>query len=246
MRKVLILTFDDGYLDNYTCAAPLLISHDIPFTIYVTSGFIEQQIIPWWYKLEEILLNNDFIRSPSNTLINIDSLEIKQSTFINFRQKLMSDYTNYNLYSNWIDSNYLESFNVDSRLFMNWSEISELHNSPLVTIGAHTHTHPVLTHLCDEKAFNEIKISKELIERKIDSPVRHFAYPYGGKAEVSIREAKFTSDVGFESSVTTSRGDLSSKNYDFHCLPRVSYYPSTTLKSIQTDLLIHRILNVHH
>jgi len=38
------VTFDDGYLDNLSVAAPLLIEKNIPFTVFVTSNFIKNRI----------------------------------------------------------------------------------------------------------------------------------------------------------------------------------------------------------
>ena len=43
------MTFDDGYCDNYTLAYPMLKRLGVPFTVYVTTGFIDNQLPMWWY-----------------------------------------------------------------------------------------------------------------------------------------------------------------------------------------------------
>ncbi len=50
-ERSLAVTFDDGYLNNVTIAAPILLRMGIPATFFVTSGFVEQRLVPWWYGL---------------------------------------------------------------------------------------------------------------------------------------------------------------------------------------------------
>lgn len=51
------LTFDDGYLDNYTNALPILKKEQVPFAIYVTTGFVDNKQPMWWYPGEQLGLS---------------------------------------------------------------------------------------------------------------------------------------------------------------------------------------------
>lgn len=53
------LTFDDGYRDNYTLAYPMLKRLSVPFTVYVTSGFIDNQLSMWWYSNQQLGMSSD-------------------------------------------------------------------------------------------------------------------------------------------------------------------------------------------
>ena len=53
------LTFDDGYRDNYTLAYPMLKRLSVPFTVYVTSGFIDNQLSMWWYPNQQLGMSSD-------------------------------------------------------------------------------------------------------------------------------------------------------------------------------------------
>ena len=53
------LTFDDGYRDNYTVALPLLKRLNIPFAVYVTTGFIDNRLPMWWYPNQQLGLSFD-------------------------------------------------------------------------------------------------------------------------------------------------------------------------------------------
>ena len=53
------ITFDDGYRDNYTIAYPLLKRLGVPFTVYVTTGFIDNQLPMWWYPGEHLGISKE-------------------------------------------------------------------------------------------------------------------------------------------------------------------------------------------
>src|SRR5271165_3844409 len=54
-KRFAALTFDDGCRDNLACAAPILASHGAPFTVYVTTGFADGTVFPWWHVLERAI-----------------------------------------------------------------------------------------------------------------------------------------------------------------------------------------------
>ena len=57
------ITFDDGYRDNYTLAYPLLKRLRVPFTVYVTTGFIDNKMPMWWYPDERLGISTDELKA---------------------------------------------------------------------------------------------------------------------------------------------------------------------------------------
>ena len=66
-----------------------------------------------------------------------------------------------------------------SNICLNWNDIIKLDRHPLITIGAHTHSHPNLARETETTAREEILNSKLLLERQLRHAVDHFAYPFG-------------------------------------------------------------------
>ena len=60
-KPFVCFTFDDGYVDNYEIAYPVLKKHNIPFAIYVTTSFPDNTAILWWYILEDLVLKSKVI-----------------------------------------------------------------------------------------------------------------------------------------------------------------------------------------
>ena len=97
------------------------------------------------------------------------------------------------------DLNDVESPRSDGR-FLDWDGVRELDRHPLVTIGAHTRTHPLLTSLGRDEAWDEIASGKRELEDELGHPVEAFAYPYGGNG-MAVR--RLVDRAGFRWAFTT-------------------------------------------
>lgn len=73
---------------------------------------------------------------------------------------------------------------------LTWSDIEEMLASGLMTLGAHTHTHPDLRSLSEEEVEDELGTSDDIIERRLGLKPRHFAYPYGFWSESADRPVR--------------------------------------------------------
>ena len=243
IKKTLILTFDDGYLDNLTDAAPVLEANEVPYIVYVTTGFIEGDEMPWWYSLESMLSHFRELQLPDGSSVIVDSLADRQSAFMAIRQEIMSSNYIAKQYKDWMRSHSTFPCVEEKRVFMNWAEVKELASLSFATIGAHTHTHPVLSRLSDVDAFEEVSQSKEILQANLGKVVKHFAFPFGGNAEVSKKDLKIVAELGFESAVTTRMGAISKSECDLLSLPRCFYGPSLSLKALQNELFEFMIKN---
>jgi peptidoglycan/xylan/chitin deacetylase (PgdA/CDA1 family) len=98
---------------------------------------------------------------------------------------------------------YIITGKVGAAGYMTWGELRELARSPLITIGAHTRTHPLLARLPPSRSWVELAGSKAALERQLGIKVRHLAYPYGNYSLTTVEQAQ---ESGFETAVTTNEG----------------------------------------
>lgn len=222
--KNIVMTMDDGYADNYSLAYPIFKKFNIPFVIYVTTSFPDGTAILWWYVLEELIFQNSHIYLTDGSRYLCDSAEFKIKTFMEIRKKIISLPRD-----NFIDKlqNLFFHYNINwhnkvTELALTWENLVKMSKDPLVTIGAHTITHPALNLLSKSEIIDEAMKSKELIESHIGKKVEHFCYPFGGHNEVGKNEFAVVKNLGFKTATTTRFGNIYSahKNY-LEALPRV-------------------------
>ena len=87
---------------------------------------------------------------------------------------------------------------------MTWDQVNEMIGAGLVTIGAHTHTHPDLRDLVTDQIAEELDASNTIIEQRTGRRPKHFTYPWGWWAESAdhlVRERYDTATVGWTSPV---------------------------------------------
>ncbi len=70
VHRSIVITFDDGYADNFYNAKPLLEKYDIPATVFITTGGIDQKHEFWWDELDRLLLQSG--RLPNVLQLNIN------------------------------------------------------------------------------------------------------------------------------------------------------------------------------
>ena len=237
LKKIIALTFDDGYLDNLRAAYPVLANKRVPFAVYITTGFIESDVVPWWYQLESVIEWCSKMLTPDGEFYQAEGLADKNHVFLTIRKKIMSSFDCYHKYLNWIDLEYKKIDCKKHKMFLSWDEVRELSESEIVTIGAHTHTHPVLSNLSLDDAFKEIQKSKEILEYQTGKKINHLAYPYGGFFEASDREQGIARRIGFDTAVTTRFGAVNNQYAkNIFGLPRVFYSPGLSLQKLQKSL----------
>jgi peptidoglycan/xylan/chitin deacetylase (PgdA/CDA1 family) len=223
-RKLLALTFDDGYRDNFTVAYPLLKRLGIPFAIYATTSFPDGEAVLWWYAVERLLREHDQIALADGRLLPCRTSQEKQDAFVSLRQAIMA--LPHAALGDTVNGMF-EQASFDWRQLcaaeaLSWDDLRELARDPLVTIGAHTVNHPVLSALSVDQAYAEISESRERIESHIGVPVKHFCYPFGSRKEVGVREFELARELGFKTATTTRWGNIFQKHrVHLHALPRV-------------------------
>lgn len=229
-RPLLSITFDDGQLDNFVYAEPILATENIPATFFVVTNGIEYNEILWYDRLAYAVFK---ISSTSTKMIDncLNELSIHASgtpyiiskEIVNQAKKLSEEER-----LSWIK--YFESISGGPSQpswdgMMNWKQLKELINKGH-EIGSHSVSHPILP-LCSEiQLFNEIVQSKKIIENKVDLPISSFCYPNGSENNLVTNLVK---QAGYKQAVTTKWGENTYNDYSSLLLNRFDIQNQTSI-----------------
>lgn len=97
-------------------------------------------------------------------------------------------------------------------------QIKEISQDSIVTIGAHSRTHPILTEIAQEKVHSEVFGSKTEIEEMIQKPVHYFAYPVGRANQAVAQEVK---NAGFRLAFTVSKSKATGVEDPLYAISRI-------------------------
>lgn len=184
-----VVTFDDGYLDNYQNALPVLNELDIPVTFFITSSCLEGNREFWWDELETILLSSEKV--PDSFCLkdarygcrwNTGTLSERRNCYWAVRS-MMLQLTDRQKREEWMNQLWTWSGRNPSASGRNPSismemcrEMAAMEN---VTIGCHTVSHPGLSRLDYEEQEREITGAKTYLESLLSGDITTMSYPHG-------------------------------------------------------------------
>ena len=242
-ERPLIVTFDDGYNDNYHNAFPILKSLGIPATIFLSTGYIGSPK-PFWFELVAHIV----YRAP-NGLMALDDLQLTLRLDDDVASRRTATYQllrKLKQVRNKQRLSFLEQFEhdyasvVDTASFplsqpMTWDQIREMHTAG-IEFGSHTITHPILSQLDDKALEYELAGSKQQIEQELDDPILVLAYPVGDTTAFDERVMRAAQNSGYRLGVSYIKGVNRLDKLDHFTLYR-QHVESYTSKYFFTGLL---------
>ena len=218
-RPLSVVTFDDGYADNLEQAAPILARHSVPATVFVATAALNPHYEFYWDALARVLLRPGLpprlslnIGGTSHTWIFPEGSNGPES----WNVKEPPSHTAHHAYLQITEMMmYLpqaEREDVLSQLFgrfgisrkpsqenrtLSEDELHHLTSSGLITAGAHSENHPVLSNLPRGQQALEIWESRDRLARIVGQPVNAFSYPYGRIQDYSPQTVQLIQSGGF-------------------------------------------------
>jgi len=222
-RGTTVITFDDGYFDNLTNAAPILKKYDLPATIYLATGYITREENQWIDELYTYFneRTNDRLIVPEifENQRELYDFSVTWTTYSEISKYLIvSTYEQRTHVLNSIKKQLIPN-RVPPKLTMSWNDIRTLINeNKNITLGSHTFNHIDLSKIDDLELIFEIQTSTDDIEREIGQRPVHFSCPYS-RAAKNLPE--ILNKLGYESSVSDSTDLLINSNSFPYTLGRV-------------------------
>jgi peptidoglycan/xylan/chitin deacetylase (PgdA/CDA1 family) len=199
-QRAALITFDDGYRNNYLYAVPVLKKYELSAIFFIPTGFVGNEKILWPQKIELIAKDwsDDFFPLPGSlqSVKLPESIGGRQAISEHIVQKCKQiSYEDLEAYLLEISVNFdkqSREVNPDIYDFMNWDEVRKLKLMGF-SIGSHSVNHPILSRVNREQLRREIRVSKTKIEKELGSECILIAYPNGRSSDLTketFREAK--------------------------------------------------------
>jgi len=214
----LVITFDDGYRDNFNYAWPILKKHNLPMSLFVSSSILNDPLQPLWpdrllyaIKLDSEKTSRLLGHECSNPLELLDYFtRVDNQERISKIEKLERNMKLNGQYG-WA-----------KELYLNRDELRVMSDQG-VEIGAHTVTHPILSLLTEAEMENEIVSSKKTIENCLNKKVQFFAYPNGGRNDFTQTTIMLLKKAGFRAAFSCyggfNAGNIIENKYSLNRIP---------------------------
>ena len=190
-KNSLCVTFDDGFENNFTVAAPILDDLKIPTTFYFSTDFVEKNSISWIDKLEYCLekkTQGEIILPWQKKKVIFNNSKTKIDLLKNIRRNIKNN-LKFDI-NGFVKSFFFQlkekeptSLNSPIDKKINWAQVKKLDNNKLFTIGGHSHNHVSLGSLSKKNVDYELKKSFSLFKDRINLKLRHYSYPEGRKID---------------------------------------------------------------
>jgi len=212
------VTFDDGFRNNLTIAAPILRQLGIPTTFYVTADFIDNDASSWVDRIEAAVEHTPLqsIRGPMpvSNLYPLSDTRQRIAFMSEVRRMAKADLSlDLDTFADELvaqligDSTITREDLLDSKL--SWHEVRMLATDDLFTIGGHGTTHRILGFLSDDESTVEIDQSLLRLRDEVAPATLHYSYPEGFPGSYTEREALRLADWKSATAVTTTPGYVS-------------------------------------
>lgn len=224
--RPVIVTFDDGFDDNYRHAFPILHAHRVPATFFVSTGYIGQRNTFWfdWFfylarraigRLEALtvgdtrfpLAGNDGQRNARMALRALWTLDDDAR-----RQAVARLETELGIKPP--DPGFMQSMPLD------WSQVQEMAAAGM-EFGSHTVSHPILSRVAASDLRYELVESKRVLEQRLARPIQALAYPVGGDFAFNSDVVTATRDAGYRVAVSYVPGTNTLAGLDMFKLKRI-------------------------
>lgn len=206
-----LVTFDDGYMNNCSLAAPELEKAGVPAVIHVTTGYIGSRRLLWPLELEELLKSWGGAKLPlpdaqPDATVPVDATA-RTRLFDDVRARCKRlPVEDCRAYLDRLRAG-TSVGEIDRQLhdFMGWDEVRSLDRRGFA-IGSHTMEHPILTNVDAGSLDTELRTSKQRIESELGSKCEWFAYPNGGRADYSPLVVERVAAAGYRVAFTQVPG----------------------------------------
>jgi peptidoglycan/xylan/chitin deacetylase (PgdA/CDA1 family) len=235
--RSVVITFDDGWRDNYLFAFPILRKYDLPAAVFLSTDYIGTSRIFWFHLVNLILqtqaltsqkmvdiLNRFEQISPEKKRGIAESLAYPD-VFINELKKIRPQIQE-KIITEMLSASDVRMGKSDKRrMTLGWDEIREMGENR-ICFGSHAGSHRILTHLGPDQIRKELTESKKIIEEKTKRPVSFFAYPNG---DYTPQIKELVKETGYLCACAVEGTGKKEYEMDLFALPRIGIHEGMSI-----------------
>lgn len=251
-ESMMLLTFDDGYRDNFELALPMLREWHIPATFFIPTAFLDSPRLPWWdhvacaikqTQVQQLILERD-VRGGSPPLeINLQTGSRTAAIMTIIRAFLADTIPDEPWFLNQLAERArvdIDSQGLARQLFMTWDQVRQLADASTgLTIGSHAHSHRKLARLEEDAQYHELTTSKQLLETQLRRPVKALAYPYGWVGAYTDRTRSLAAKAGYCLAFSSQEGINRFGRFDRYEIRRLGVGSADSATLLRARSLLH-------
>jgi len=209
-RCRVLLTFDDGYLDNYQVAFPILRAHGAPGVFFLATGMVGSCCVPWWdhiaFLIKSARRRRFFLQYPSTLYVDLDANGMSRTLRDILRLcKRPGNVDSARFVEELQDAAKGDDLPRFPRRFLNWTEAREMIAGGMA-IGSHTHSHAILTQLDPKQQKADLSQSRLLLKGNLNIEADVLAYPVGAQSSISDQTRQSAREVGYRAAFSSYGG----------------------------------------
>jgi peptidoglycan/xylan/chitin deacetylase (PgdA/CDA1 family) len=259
-KRTVVITFDDGWRDNYLYAYPILKKHKVPATIFLSTDFVDTHKMFWFLQVKLLLAEGNFplrklagvlkkvkeenktsLSAQSLNSLDIDSIGGDADNFIEKMKRLDFEVIQEIIDDMITEGGVLSDKWTKKRWVLSWDEVMEMSQNN-IDFGSHGCSHRILTTLNLDEVKQELIVSKKIIEEEIGKKVHLFSYPNG---DYNSEVKKLVQEAAYRCAVTIKGCEEKEKEPDLFALRRIGVHEdmSTDLKGKFSEALFASNIN---
>jgi len=219
-KPIALVTFDDGYRDNYETALPILCKLGVPATFFIPTGFLDTARLPWWDHVACVLKRTrvprfSLERWPGDVepiVINLESTSSSQHRIMaitvvvhSFLDGAINDELWFLAQLDRQAEVSIDTSMLGRELLMNLDQVKQLADAGM-SVGTHGQSHRALASLHDATQYHELTESKRFLESSLGLDIKALAYPFGWQGTFTARTMQLAIEAGYHLAFSSREG----------------------------------------
>ena len=224
--RAVALTFDDGYADNLTLAAPLLRSMRLPATFFLVPGFLSGAVEAWWEVVAWAFSTGRAHEVEwQGELFPLDTRRerIRANAVISASLKRMDRVARTAAVEEIVGRTETVGRRPGREMFLDWAGARSLLQQGFA-VGSHTSGHDILSQETPERQVEDLTAARAALERELSAEVPLLAYPNGTVADYDSGTLAAAAAAGHQFAMTTTEAFVTRACTPLE-VPRCVIYP---------------------